>query len=116
MRIFIRQGGKRQNVTNHPFPVRRSGCHPARTRLGAVMTDTAARVPFTGAEYLESLRDGREAWIRGRRVEDVSTQPAFRNCARMIARLYDAMHDPGRRHTLAVPTRSSPRRWSRDWR
>jgi hypothetical protein len=27
--------------------------------------------PFTGAEYLESLRDGREVWIYGERVDDV---------------------------------------------
>ena len=57
--------------------------------------------PFTGAEYLESLRDGREIWIYGERVKDVTTHPAFRNTARMIARLYDALHDPapqGRAH------------------
>ena len=50
--------------------------------------------PMTGDEYLESLRDGREIWIYGERVKDVTTHPAFRNTARMIARLYDALHDP----------------------
>ena len=49
---------------------------------------------MTGDEYLESLRDGREIWIYGERVKDVTTHPAFRNTARMIARLYDALHDP----------------------
>src|SRR6186997_3030868 len=34
--------------------------------------------PFTGTEYLESLRDGREVYIYGERVEDVSKHPAFR--------------------------------------
>jgi 4-hydroxyphenylacetate 3-monooxygenase len=29
--------------------------------------------PFTGAEYLESLRDGREVYIYGERVKDVTT-------------------------------------------
>src|SRR5689334_21706979 len=38
--------------------------------------------PFTGPEYLESLRDGREIWIYGERVDDVTTHPAFRNAAR----------------------------------
>jgi len=38
--------------------------------------------PFTGAEYLESLRDGREIYIYGERVKDVTTHPAFRNAAR----------------------------------
>jgi 4-hydroxyphenylacetate 3-monooxygenase len=60
--------------------------------------------PFTGAEFLESLRDGREIWIYGRRVDDVTTHPAFRNPARMLARLYDALHDPGQRDVLTCPT------------
>jgi len=41
--------------------------------------------PFTGAEYLESLRDGREVYVYGERVKDVTTHPAFRNAARSIA-------------------------------
>ncbi len=49
--------------------------------------------PFTSAEFLESLRDGREIWIYGERVKDVTTHPAFRNTTRMLARLYDALHD-----------------------
>ena len=60
--------------------------------------------PYTGAEYLESLRDGREIWIYGERVKDVTTHPAFRNTARMIARLYDALHDPARQAVLTTPT------------
>src|SRR6202521_5796951 len=60
--------------------------------------------PFTGAEYLESLRDGREVYIYGERVADVTTHPAFRNAARSIARLYDALHDPGTRDVLTAPT------------
>jgi 4-hydroxyphenylacetate 3-monooxygenase len=63
----------------------------------------AAR-PFTGAEYLESLRDGREVWIYGERVDDVTTHPAFRNTARSIARLYDALHDPAMKDVLTCPT------------
>jgi 4-hydroxyphenylacetate 3-monooxygenase len=60
--------------------------------------------PLTGAEYLESIRDGREIWIYGERVKDVTTHPAFRNTARMIARLYDALHDPKRKDVLTTPT------------
>src|SRR5947209_16435982 len=63
-----------------------------------------ARRPFTGAEYLEQLRDGREVYIYGERVEDVTTHPAFRNTARMIARLYDALHDDKRKSRLLLPT------------
>ena len=66
---------------------------------------TASRTrPFTGQEYLDSLRDDREIWIYGERVKDVTTHPAFRNTARMIARLYDALHDPARQAMLTTET------------
>ncbi len=65
---------------------------------------TSNRRPYTGAEYLESLRDGREIWIYGERVQDVTTHPGFRNTARMIARLYDALHDPEQQQVLTTPT------------
>jgi 4-hydroxyphenylacetate 3-monooxygenase len=61
-------------------------------------------LPFTGQEFLESLRDGREIWIYGQRVDDVTTHPAFRNPARMLARLYDALHDAKQRDVLTCPT------------
>ena len=59
--------------------------------------------PFTSQEYLDSLRDGREIWIYGERVKDVTTHPAFRNTVRMLARLYDALHDE-RKETICTPT------------
>ncbi len=42
---------------------------------------------MTGAEYLASLDDGREVWLRGERVKDIANHPAFRNSARSIARI-----------------------------
>ena len=60
--------------------------------------------PQNGAEYLASLRDDREVYLYGERVKDVTTHPAFRNTARMVARLYDALHDPKRKDKLLVPT------------
>jgi 4-hydroxyphenylacetate 3-monooxygenase len=65
--------------------------------------ETARTRPFTGQEYIESLRDGREVWIYGERVKDVTTHPAFRNTVRMIARLYDALHGP-KKDILCTPT------------
>ena len=65
--------------------------------MDTVVTTTARTRPITGDEYLESLRDGREIWIYGERVKDVTTHPGFRNTVRMIARLYDALHDPARK-------------------
>jgi 4-hydroxyphenylacetate 3-monooxygenase len=43
----------------------------------------------TGAQHLESLRDGRVVYIGSERVDDVTTHPAFRNAARSIAAIYD---------------------------
>src|SRR6516225_3084564 len=75
---------------------------PERPREDTVLTNEKTQTaepetnertrPMTGAEYLESLRDGREIWIYGERVKDVTTHPAFRNTVRMLARLYDALH------------------------
>jgi 4-hydroxyphenylacetate 3-monooxygenase len=70
----------------------------------ASTTGAARTRPFTGAEYLESVRDGREIWIYGERVKDVTTHPAFRNTVRMIARLYDALHDPATKDILTTET------------
>ena len=60
--------------------------------------------PYTGAEYIESLRDGREVYINGERVDDVTTHPAYRNSVRSMARLYDALHDPAKKDLLTCPT------------
>jgi 4-hydroxyphenylacetate 3-monooxygenase len=70
-----------------------------------VGTSTAERTkPLTGQEFIDSLRDGREVWIYGERVQDVTVHPAFRNTVRMIARMYDAMHDPARKDILTIDT------------
>jgi 4-hydroxyphenylacetate 3-monooxygenase len=62
------------------------------------------RRPFTGAEYMESLRDGREVYFDGERVTDITVHAAFRNSVRSIARLYDALHDPKTKDLLTCPT------------
>jgi 4-hydroxyphenylacetate 3-monooxygenase len=64
----------------------------------------ASARPFTGTEYIESLKDGRAVYIDGERVRDVTTHPAFRNSVRSLARLYDALHDPETRDVLTCPT------------
>lgn len=48
----------------------------------------------TGADYLESLRDGRQVLIGKERVSDVTTHPAFRSTARSFARIYDLKRSP----------------------
>ena len=36
-------------------------------------------LPYTGKEFLASLDDGREVWIYGERVKNITTHPAFVN-------------------------------------
>jgi 4-hydroxyphenylacetate 3-monooxygenase len=60
--------------------------------------------PFTGAEFLESLRDGRDVYIYGERVDDVTTHPAFRNAAASVALLYEALHAKETKAALTAPT------------
>src|SRR5438309_661040 len=60
--------------------------------------------PFTGKEFLESLRDGREVYIYGERVKDVAAHPAFRNAAVSVAQLYDALHDSRTKEVLTAQT------------
>jgi aromatic ring hydroxylase len=38
---------------------------------------TAAQGAMTGARYIESLRDGRDVWLDGKRIDDVPSHPAF---------------------------------------
>ena len=76
---------------------------PASTTIHHSQPPTGDR-PLTGREFLASLRDSREVWIYGERVKDVTAHPAFRNTARMLARMYDALHDPQRSHSIASPT------------
>ena len=59
---------------------------------------------MNGKEFLESLRDDRAVYIYGERVKDVTEHPAFRNTSRMLARFYDALHDPAKKDKLTIPT------------
>jgi aromatic ring hydroxylase len=77
--------------------------HDSRGMPGATASARHAR-PMTGAEYLESIDDDRVIFIYGERVKKATEHPAFRNSARMLARLYDALHDPARNGDLLVPT------------
>jgi 4-hydroxyphenylacetate 3-monooxygenase len=54
----------------------------------------------TGAEYLESLRDGRTIFVGNERVTDVTTHPVFRNGAQSIADIYDMKCAPENRDRM----------------
>ncbi|KKB36924.1 4-hydroxyphenylacetate 3-hydroxylase family protein [Bacillus thermotolerans] len=59
---------------------------------------------LTGQQYLESLKDGREVYLNGEKINDVTKHPAYRNSARSIARMYDALHDPEMGKVLTAET------------
>lgn len=67
--------------------------NPAREETLDQINPTATIDAYTGSEFLESIRDGREIYIYGERVKDVTTHPAFRNSARMVARWYERFHE-----------------------
>lgn len=55
----------------------------------------------TGAQHLESLRDGRVVYIGSERVNDVTAHPAFKNAAKSFADLYDMKAAPEQRDAFA---------------
>src|SRR5579862_5656716 len=65
---------------------------PPGGRMAAV-TETHSFVR-DGATYRESLRDGREVWYRGQRVEDVTTHESIGGLVEVIAKLYDDQQAP----------------------
>ena len=77
----------------------------ANEKADAAKGKSAGRTrPFTAQEYIESIRDGREIWIYGERIKDVTVHPAFRNTIRMLARLYEALHQDERKGVLCIET------------
>ena len=47
----------------------------------------------TGDQYREGLRDGREVWIDGERVKDVTRHPALKPIIDIRARIFDMQHE-----------------------
>jgi 4-hydroxyphenylacetate 3-monooxygenase len=91
----------------------------------------------SGDEYRASIRDGREVWMNGERITDVTAHPAFKPLVDARARIYDMAHDPatsdlmsyqdadsGERHAVGLKLphtredweQEAPRRGRRDGR
>ena len=64
----------------------------------------------SGSDYLKSLNDGRQVFVDGEKVADVTKHPAFREAARSVARLYDIAAAPENRElmTFTSPTTGEP--------
>ena len=55
-----------------------------------------------GQQFKAGLRDGRDVWYNGKRVEDVTIFPEFKAAIASIAELYDLQHDPAHREVLVT--------------
>jgi 4-hydroxyphenylacetate 3-monooxygenase len=55
----------------------------------------------TGEDYRESIRDGRQVWINGEKVKDVTKHPAFKPIVDVRARIYDMAHEAKYRDTMS---------------
>jgi 4-hydroxyphenylacetate 3-monooxygenase len=64
----------------------------------------------TGEQYLQGLRDDREIWLEGERVEDVTTHPKTARMAKTLAGISDLQHIPENheRMTFKSPTSGEP--------
>ena len=62
----------------------------------------------TGQQYIDGLsQNPAEVWIRGEKVKDVTTHPAFQNGVRSLAGLYDMQHNPDTKDAMTFKSPSS---------
>src|SRR6476620_10299483 len=54
----------------------------------------------TGEQYRDSIRDGREVWINGERVKDVTRHPQFKPLVDIRARIHDMQHEEKTRNIM----------------
>jgi 4-hydroxyphenylacetate 3-monooxygenase len=76
---------------------------------------SAAAVAKTGAQHLASLQDGRVVYIDGKRVDDVTTHPAFRNAVHAAAALYDFQAQPENLELMTFTPPGGTGRVNRCW-
>ncbi len=74
----------------------------ARYSTGKSAANNGKKRMRTGKAYIDSLRDGREVWLNGERVKDVTEHPHLRPSIDSTARLYDMQFEAAHRDTLTV--------------
>ena len=62
-----------------------------------------------GRQHIESLRDGREVYLNGKRVEDVTTHPAYKNVVASVGRLFDFHAAPENQELMTFETETGVR-------
>ncbi len=66
----------------------------------------------TGTDYLNRLNDGREVWLEGEKVADVTKHPKLKRGAATMARLLDRQHDEQLRTKLSYSETGSEERYA----
>ncbi len=69
----------------------------------------------TGSQHAATLRDGRALFIDGRRVDDVTADPAFRGAVGSICSIYDFQSKPEQCTLMTYPVPGTGERASRIW-
>src|SRR5438874_4105280 len=70
---------------------------------------------MTGARYIESLRDGREVWLDGQKIDDVTQHPAFKPMIDALARVYDLQNSDEYRDQMTYVEPENGIRTSLSW-
>ncbi|MGU3495646.1 4-hydroxyphenylacetate 3-hydroxylase family protein [Xanthobacteraceae bacterium A53D] len=63
----------------------------------------------TGQQHIESLKDGRQIFIDGTLVNDVTTHPAFRGAVASVAKMFDFQSAPENRDLMTFETETGTR-------
>ncbi|MDQ3397062.1 MAG: 4-hydroxyphenylacetate 3-monooxygenase, oxygenase component [Deinococcota bacterium] len=62
----------------------------------------------TGKDFIEALKENPpNLWVKGDKIEDPTTHPAFRGVVRSVAELYDMQHEDGFKDVLTYTSPSS---------
>ena len=59
-----------------------------------VIKNLAKKGIRTGRQYLEGLRDDRNVWMHGKKVQDVTNENGLKRCAHTLANFIDRQHEP----------------------
>jgi len=70
---------------------------------------------MTGTRYIESLKDGREVWLDGEKVRDVTSHPAFSGMVNELARIYDLQNSNEYRDQMTFVSPDTGTRTSISW-
>ena len=69
----------------------------------------------TGEQHVRTLKDGRQVYLNGGIVRDVTTHPAFRNAVASVGKLYDFQSRPANLDLMTFRTPDGKGRANRIW-